>query len=57
MGSENLLLHANWGHELPMENALTPSPSPVRRERVAVRPGEGWFMGRFNLLLRVNWLP
>src|SRR5215468_4707935 len=39
MGSFHLLMHANWGHEPTRKRALTPSPSPIRWERVAARPG------------------
>src|SRR5262245_40179981 len=35
MGRRHLLVHANWDHEPFIESALTPSPSPVGRERVA----------------------
>jgi hypothetical protein len=31
---------------IPLKRALTPSPSPIRWERVAVRPGEGRFIER-----------
>src|SRR5262245_11904806 len=44
MGSFHLLMHANWGHEPTRKSPLTPSPSPIRWERVAARPGEGRFM-------------
>ena len=39
---ESLVLrsHMLWNHE-PIKGALTPSPSPIRWERVAGRPGEG----------------
>ena len=43
--------HEYWCHELPMEKALTPSPSPVGRERVAVRPGEGQVHGNVQIAL------
>src|ERR1043165_10153000 len=34
------------------EPALTPSPSPIRWERVAGRPGEGWAYSRFMVPTR-----
>jgi len=33
--SFNLRMHANWDHKLALRRALTPSPSPIRWERVA----------------------
>src|SRR5262245_16201511 len=35
--------------EPPQKGAITPSPSPIRWERVAARPGEGRFMGSLDL--------
>src|SRR5262249_51918356 len=55
LGSEYLLMHANWGHERTRKRALTPSPSPIRWERVAARPGEGRFMESKHLLMHANW--